>query len=120
MITVKGHRLLVKVEKMEDVDKVYASAAKAGLVFADTDDTKRARAGLDKGTVVQVGSDAFKQFYLNCNGTLDGLLPWCVAGDFIAFAKYAGKFITDPEDDKEYIVINDEDVVAVLKGKQDV
>jgi co-chaperonin GroES (HSP10) len=73
---------------------------------------------LDRGTVVQVGSDAFKAFFFNSNPHQDSSAfePWCAVGDLIAFAKYSGKFLEDPEDGSKYIVINDEDVVAVLKG----
>ena len=116
MIKVVGHRGLVKVQKLEDADPRYKAAAAAGLVFADTEDSKRREVGLDRGTVISVGEDAFKQFYINCNGTLDGFQPWCKEGDTISFAKYAGKLIEDPETSERYIVLNDEDVVAVLGG----
>ena len=120
MITVRGHRVLVKVEKLEDVDPVYAAAKKAGLAFAEhLSEHQRAVMGVDKGTVVEVGSDAFKQFYINCNPDDNRMMffrPWCEKGDTVAFAKYSGKVIEDPEDGQKYVVINDEDVVAVLKG----
>ena len=119
MIIVKGHRVLIKVEKLSAVDEVYKSANAAGIIIAeDHEEHIRAEAGTDRGTVVAVGDDAFKAFYLNSNQTLDGFEPWVVKGDFIAFAKYAGKMVKDPEDGLKYIVINDEDVVAVIKGKQ--
>lgn len=121
MIAIKGHRVLVKNQKLEEVDEVYKSAKKAGLAFVeDHDEHRRAQAGLDVGTVIQVGPDAWKAFFHNSNpdgrGTFE---PWCVVGDFIAFAKYSGKMIEDPETKEKYVVINDEDVVAVLKGNQD-
>lgn len=120
MITIKGHRVLVKVDKMEEVDPVYAAAARAGVLIAkDHEEHRRAQAGLDRGTVVQVGDDAFKAFFFNSNPHQDSskFEPWCVVGDLIAFAKYSGKLLEDPEDGQKYIVINDEDVVAVLRGK---
>ena len=120
MIEVKGHRVIVRVEKLEEVDPVYAKAAKAGIAFAtDIQEHQRAQAGLDRGTVVAVGPDAWKAFYLNSNPSdteLNNFEPWAKNGDFIAFAKYAGKMIEDPETGAKFIVINDEDVVAVLKG----
>jgi len=122
MITIKGHRVLVKVEKLEEADEVYKRAARAGIQFADTEDSRRARAGLDKGTVVQVGPDAFRAFYINAHPNdgnfMSEFQSWCKEGDFIAFAQYSGKMLEDPEDGQKYIVINDEDVVAVLKGPQ--
>lgn len=120
MISIKGHRVLIKVQKMSEVDEVYARAARAGLAIAeDHEEHRRAQAGLDRGTVIQVGPDAFKAFFFNSNPEKDSSAfePWCEVGDLIAFAKYSGKLLEDPEDGQKYIVINDEDVVAVLKGK---
>lgn len=107
MIKVCGHRILVKMEKITDVDPVYASATRAGIAIADTDEHKRKEAGLDRGTVVDIGPTAWKDF---------GGEAWCKTGDFIAFAKYAGKVIEHPDDvSQRYIVLNDEDIVAILK-----
>jgi co-chaperonin GroES (HSP10) len=105
-------------EKLEDADPMYKRMKELGIARAETEDTKRLEDGLDRGTVVEVGPDAFKQFYINCNGSLDGFTPWCKPGDFIAFARYAGKLLEDPETHEKYTVLNDEDVVAVL-GEQD-
>lgn len=118
MISIKGHRVLVKVEKLEDVDDVYKRAHQAGIHIADTEDARRQEAGLDRGTVVSIGADCFKAFYLNANphdSDLTNFEPWCQVGDFISYAKYSGKMIEDPETKQKYIVINDEDVVAVLR-----
>lgn len=121
MIKIRGHRVLLKMEKLEDADPTYKRMKQMGLALAETEDTKRAEAGLDKGTVVEVGPDAFKAFYLNANPGmgLEGFEPWCQVGDFVAYAKYSGKIIEDPEDHQRYMVINDEDVVAVLEGGTD-
>lgn len=117
MIKICGHRVLLKMEKLEDADPTYKRMKAMGLALAETEETKRLEAGLDKGTVVEVGSDAFKQFYINIHGDLSGFEPWCKVGDFVAYAKYAGKLIEDPETHQKYMVINDEDVVAVLGGE---
>ncbi len=107
MIKICGHRVLVKLEKIEDVDPVYASAVRAGIAIAETDDHRRREAGLDRGTVIDIGPTAWQDFNSD---------PWCKVGDFVAFAKYAGKVIEHPEDpEQRYIVLNDEDIVAILK-----
>ena len=118
MIRICGHRVLLKMEKLEDADPTYKRMKAMGLALAETEETKRLEAGLDKGTVVEVGPDAFKAFYLNSNpgSDLSGFEPWCKVGDFVAYAKYAGKLLEDPETHQKYMVINDEDVVAVLGG----
>jgi co-chaperonin GroES (HSP10) len=39
-------------------------------------------------------------------------------GDRISYARYAGKWVE--ENEKDYLIINDEDVVAILEPKNDV
>lgn len=34
--------------------------------------------------------------------------PWVEKGDRVVYAKYAGKFIKNPEDGEEYVVVNDD------------
>ena len=121
MISIKGHRVLIKVEKLTDADEVYKSAAKSGIVFAeDTEDSKRQRAGLDRGTVVAVGPDCWRAFYASAHPNdanfMSDFEPWAKIGDFVSFAKYSGKMLEDPEDGQKYMVVNDEDIVAVLRG----
>jgi co-chaperonin GroES (HSP10) len=113
-----GHRVLVKMAKFDERDPAFAAARKAGIVFADHEDTKRREAGVDRGTVLEVGPDAFKAFWFNSNPGRDPaeFEPWVVPGDFIAFAKYGGMMIPDHDDpETKYVIINDEDVVAILE-----
>lgn len=116
MIKIRGHRVLVKLEKLEEVDPTYARMRKSGFAIPESEDKQRAEVALDRAVVAAVGEDAFKAFYLNSNGSLDGFKPWCEVGDVVAFAKYAGKQIDDPETHEKYVVLNDEDIVAVLGG----
>lgn len=94
-----GHRILVQPEKLEDEDPVYKSAKASGLVLVEST-KKQEQAAMDKGVVLAVGPSAFKDF---------GGEAWCKVGDKIAFAKYGGKFVND------MLILNDEDVVCVLK-----
>lgn len=112
-----GHRVLVRMAGLHERDKAFASAQRAGIVLTDHEDTKRREAGVDRGTVLEVGPDAFKAFWFNANPHRDPaeFEPWCKTGDFIAFAKYGGMMIPDPDQpEMKYVVINDEDVVAIL------
>jgi len=109
MIEPCGHRVLVRAEKLEEIDPVRKRAAESGIVFSNHEDTLRAQAGVDRGTVVAVGPSAFKDF---------GGEAWCKPGDFIAFAKYGGKMIEDMDTLEKFIAMNDEDVIAVLKRGQ--
>lgn len=102
------HHVLVKAESIEDIDPIYKRAKESGIQLATAhDDFKRQEAGLDRGTVEQIGPTAFKDYGVEC--------PIKV-GDFVAFAKYAGKLIVDPRDPTmRYIIMNDEDIHAILE-----
>lgn len=99
-----GHRILVKPERVEDTDPAYKAAKELGFKFVESN-LKQEQAAIDKGTVIAIGPTAFKDF---------GGIAWCKVGDRIAFAKYGGKFV-DPEN----LILNDEDVVCVLKEQND-
>lgn len=101
------HRLLVRQEKLEDVDKTYQQAKRAGIIIADHDDHKRAQAGVDKGVIIKIGPSAFKDFGVNSP---------VKEGDVVAFARYGGKTITDPVDGIDYVALNDEDIIAVIRN----
>lgn len=34
--------------------------------------------------------------------------PWVDKGDHVVYAKYSGKFFTNPEDNQEYVCVNDD------------
>lgn len=108
MIEPLGHRLLVKPEKIEDVDAAFASAKRAGIIV-ETDERKREQAAVDRGIVVAMGSTAF----LDYGGT-----PWCAIGDKVAYTRYGGKMITDPDDNTQYIILNDEDIICRYAVKE--
>lgn len=109
MITPLGHRLLIKPEKLEDVDKVYSDAKQAGLYVPDQT-ARQEQVAIDKGTVVSLGATAFRAF--------DDGVPWCAVGDLVAYTRYGGKLLKDPETEQEYIVLNDEDVIAKYGTKE--
>ena len=102
MLKPLGHRVLVKQEKLEEVDDVFARAHKAGIIWSD-EHTKREQAAVDKGTVVAIGSTAWKDF---------GGDPWCAVGDNVYFARHAGRFLKDPNTGEEFTILNDEDIIA--------
>lgn len=108
MIIPLGHRLLVKPEKIEDVDPIFAAAARAGIEIAG-DERKREQNAVDRGTVISIGTTAYQDF---------GGIPWCSVGDIVGYSRYGGKTIKDPVDNVEYIVLNDEDVVCRYAVKE--
>ena len=106
MIIPTGHRVLVRQESYDETDDVFKSAVKAGIVI-HKDPNTRYQESVDKGVIVDVGPTAWKDF---------GGEPWAKVGDSIVFAKHAGKKVEDPSDkDSHYVVLNDEDIVAIIK-----
>lgn len=101
MINVVGCRILVKPYKLQEHDKTYASAMKAGLVLPEFSQRKE-EVNVDKGTVLQIGPKCHEDYVGNMK-----------VGNVIGYAKFGGKFIQDPVDDEVYLVINDEDVVCI-------
>lgn len=113
MIIPCGHRVLVRQDKVHEHDAVLARAKAAGLELS-LDRNVKYQFGVDEGVVLEIGSTAFKDF---------GGEPWCSKGDRVVFAKNAGKTVVDPsekelkeEDRTPYVILNDEDIVAVLRG----
>ena len=96
MIQVKGYRLLIKPDIVE-------LKTESGLVIAA--DRKLEQAAQVRGYVHSVGAKCW-----------EGEEPYAKVGDYVLYSKYAGKVVEDPEDNEQYIIINDEDVLAVITG----
>lgn len=109
MIEPVTHRLVIRPFKITEVDEVYKSALAMGIQLPDEDKRRREQAAVDRGTVISMGPTVFTDF--NCPNTIN-------VGDEIVYAKYAGKEVEDPDTKETFTVINDEDVVAIIrKGK---
>lgn len=106
MIEVTGCRLLIKPFKIQEHDKVFDSARKAGIILTEISERKE-QINVDKGIVLQIGSKCHEDYV----GSLE-------VGDTIAYAKFGGKFIQEPGSDELYLVINDEDVICVFKDNK--
>ena len=106
MIIPAIHRIVVKQRNLTEISKEHKRMKELGWEIPETEDKRRAQAGVDQGTVVAIGPTAFQDYNTE--------VP-CAIGDYIAFAKYSGKILTDPDDNEEYVIINDEDVVAIIK-----
>lgn len=107
-IKVAGPRVLVKPDAVE-------KTTESGIVLtSSTYEEKLEKAGQERGTVVAIGSIAFKAFEIGPNGEHIGE-PWCKVGDHIQYSKYANTVTKDIDTGEEYVIINDEDVKAVLR-----
>lgn len=107
------HRILVKPDAIEDKDPAFKSARDTGIII-HRDERTREQAAVDSGTVLDIGETAFSAFM---NEKPGASFPVKV-GDTIVYARYAGKTVKDPDDNKDYVLLNDEDVVAIVTTKQ--
>lgn len=93
----KGHRVLILPDPVEEVTQ-------SGIILSVGENRDRERLAQLKGTIVEIGDSAW----------LDQPSPWAKVGDHVIFGKYSG-LIYDGADEKEYRIINDLDVVALVE-----
>lgn len=116
MIKVILHRILLDRDVPEDTDAIKTQKALNAAGFLTPPKVQeelekralRENASMDKGIILQIGETAFRDYGVDC--------PVKV-GDYISYARFGGKDIIDPESGKTFVVINDEDVVAILSKK---
>lgn len=99
-LKIKGYRVLIKARDVETVTE-------GGIILAL--DEKLEKSGQQFGTVIDIGHTCWKG-----NPDLDDT-PWCKVGDEVLFSKYSGRFVYDPEDKEEYLVMSDTDIIAVVE-----
>lgn len=99
MIKPAGHRVLVKVREAE-------TTTAAGIIIPDAISERQTEANVF-GIVVAVGPTAWKAF--------DDGEAWAQVGDLVAFAKYGGFVIEDPDTKERFRLLNDEDITAVIE-----
>jgi len=99
MIEALGNRVIIKPDSIEEVTQ-------GGIVIAQTTNyVREEKAATSTGIVMDFGEAAW----------LDPIMggePWVDVGDRVVFARYAGKYVTDPDDGEEYVVINDDAIQA--------
>lgn len=92
-----GGHLLVLPRKVEEV------TSGGIIILEDTRDKEQQAATV--GMLVAVGDSAWKD--------IDDGMPWAAIGDKVSYSRYAGVAMTG-QDDQDYILINDNDVLAKL------
>jgi len=103
MITPSGHKILVKPEAVE-------TKSAGGIIYGNFDE-KMEKAGVQQGTLVAFGNQAWKAFSAEFDGK-----PWADIGDYLFYSRYAGKILVDPIDGEEYMIMNDEDAKRESKS----
>lgn len=110
-----GFRLTIRPDKVTDskAEETKKLAEKAGFVLPDAvaedldAEYTRAQASVDQGIVLSIGPTAF-------GGDSQ---KWCDVGDYVAYARHAGKWVKDPETDENILVLNDEDIICRITNK---
>lgn len=107
-----GHRVIVR---RDHVKETYGDS---GIIIAvDESAKKMEKANVQTGVVVAVGPDAWKAFrMLDENGKEVNGKSWAKPGDYVLYAKYAGRNVDDPftPDEGDLIILNDEDILTII------
>lgn len=117
MIKVRGFRVVVKPDKI-------VKETESGIVLAT--DEKLEKTGVQRGILVAIGDEAWKAYRkVNENGEEVNGQPWANVGDYVLFARHAGRYVYDPfeseeNDHNEYMIMNDDDILAVLSEGENV
>jgi len=106
MITPLLHRIIVKAESFREFDKDMQRARAMGLEIPEMEEMKRAQASVDRGIVVAIGATAYRDY---------GVEPPVQIGDVVNYARFSGKVIEDPETEEQFVALNDEDLICVIK-----
>ncbi len=102
--TVLLHRVAIKPFAVDEWDEDRKKAKALGFALPEMEEHKRAKASVDVGTIVQIGATAE--------------LPAKV-GDVVGYVKNAGKFVVNPFTQEEIYLLNDEDILVVLKKENE-
>lgn len=84
---------------------VVEQKTKGGIFLPDTTRATEQRAAT-MGTVIAIGPGAWRD--------IDDGDPWAKLGDHVSYARYAGVEMQG-QDEKSYVLINDNDILAVLQ-----
>ena len=110
MIIPTGHKVLVKLDPVE-------RRSKGGIITATEANENQHKVGIQRGLVLMTGPSAWKAFREVDEGKEVNGRAWARTGDYVLFAKFAGRFIDDPfQDDADghFMIMNDEDIIAIL------
>lgn len=109
-MTVKAvlHRLVVQPVDLEVYDDVTARLKAMNMELGQTSETKYLHTQIDQGYVIDIGPTAFLD-YVKKHG-LD--IP-VKKGTLVTYARHSGKIIRDTKTNKDVVVLNDDDILAI-------
>lgn len=106
MIVPLLHRIVVRPEAFDEFSEEYKRMKQLGWVIPELEELKRAQASVDRGVVVSVGETAYRDY---------GVEPPVKAGDVVNYARHSGKFVKDLETGEDFVILNDEDLICIIK-----
>ena len=83
-------------------------AERAGTIILPTATREREQLAQVFGTIVAIGPTAWQGF--------DNGEKWADVGDRVAYSKYGGYLLEDPETKEHFRLLLDKDIVAVVTG----
>ena len=101
------HRILVRPEKFDEFNKDRVRARAMGLVLPEDEQARNSQASVDRGIVVALGETAYRDHNVE---------PPIQIDDVVNYARFSGKIIEDPETGIEYVCLNDDDIICIIKG----
>ena len=96
-----GYRVLVK-------QVAIKKKTESGILLYSPKEEKRQQRGEPTGILMAVGPLAWQHERL-------GGKPWAEVGDLVRFGRYAGDAFEQAEDGTHWHVMNDEDILGVIK-----
>lgn len=106
-----GHRLIVH------RDPIVTQSSGGIILTSNVQQEKLEKANVQLGVIVDLGPDCWKAFRkIDENGNEVEGKHWAEAGDYVLFAKYAGRNVIDPftPDNEDIVILNDEDIICVI------
>ena len=103
-----GFRVLIKPDDVKKYHDVEGTDKKIEIVSANERVDKVA---MYVGTVADIGPLAWLDYNKTSN-----VGPWVKVGDRVLYSRYSGKWITDPETETEYVVIDDNHILCKIES----
>ena len=99
-----GHHVLIAPDEVEETTESGI------IVTVNQDSINREQAATTRGHIIAVGPTAWLDAGLN-----QGKGPWAKVGDYVYYTRHVSKTITDKESGKDYFLLTDDNVLALIE-----
>lgn len=114
MIQITLDRVLVRPDELKREHKVEGSNISLVLA-APAQEEARQEAGIRQGYIVSIGPTAYTEVSRALEGREVPEDARPKVNDFVLWARYSGVGVEDPETGEKLVILNDEDVLCILK-----